>query len=76
MVYVEVKHYVYQRASARKATDLLRSLQSRYHVTFLSCLTVRRFPKQKILALNRQRKKLNANACGNKKEKRKKEEKK
>ena len=41
MVSVEVKHHVYQRASIRQATDLLRSLQSRYHVTFLSCLTVR-----------------------------------
>ena len=48
MVSVEVKHNVYQRASTRKATDLLRSLQSRYHVTFLSCLTVRRFPKLKL----------------------------
>jgi len=45
MVSVAVKHCVYQRASTRKATDLLRSFQSRYHVTFLSCLTVRRFPK-------------------------------
>ena len=45
MVSVEFKLHVYQRASTRKATDLLRSLQSRYHVTFLSCLTVRRFPK-------------------------------
>ena len=44
MVSVEVKHHLYQRASIRKATDLLRSLQSKYHVTFLSCLTVR-FPK-------------------------------
>ena len=39
MISVEVKYHVYQRASNRKATDLLRSLQSRYHVTFLSCLT-------------------------------------
>ena len=45
IVSVEVKHHVYQRASTRRATDLLRSLQSSYHVTFLSCLTVRRFPK-------------------------------
>ena len=45
MVSVEVKHYVYQRSSIRKATNLLLSLQSRYHVTFLSCLTVWRFPK-------------------------------
>ena len=45
MVSVEVKHHVYQRDSTRKATDLLRSLQSSYHVTFISCLTVRRLPK-------------------------------
>ena len=49
MVSVEVKHHVYQRASTRKATDLLQSLQSRYHVTFLSCMTVRRFPKLRTL---------------------------
>ena len=45
VVSVEVKHHVYQRTSTRKATSLLQSLQSWFHVMFLSCLTVRRFPK-------------------------------